>query len=90
MDNIAALCECMDLVITVDTSLAHLSAALGQRTWVLLPFVPDWRWLLDRNDSPWYPTLKIYRQRVVGDWNNVLTRVAEATRELLIHSADER
>jgi hypothetical protein len=74
--NTAALCECMDIVISVDTSLAHLSGALGQRTWVLLPFNPDWRWLLDRNDSPWYPTVKLYRQKAAGDWNEVFARVA--------------
>jgi Tfp pilus assembly protein PilF len=72
----AALCECMDLVISVDTSLAHCSGALGRPTWVLLPFLPDWRWLLDRSDSPWYPTMKLYRQKSPGDWNEVLARVA--------------
>jgi tetratricopeptide (TPR) repeat protein len=72
----AALCECMDLVISVDTSLAHCSGALGRRTWVLLPFLPDWRWLLDRDDSPWYPTMRLYRQKSPGDWNEVLARVA--------------
>jgi tetratricopeptide (TPR) repeat protein len=75
-DNTAALCECMDVVISVDTSIAHLSGALGLRTWVLLPFNPDWRWLLDRDDSPWYRTAKLYRQKAVGDWNEVLARVA--------------
>ncbi|MFI4891413.1 MAG: tetratricopeptide repeat protein [Steroidobacterales bacterium] len=75
-DNTAALCLCMDLVITVDTSMAHLSGALGQRTWVLLPVNPDWRWLQDRGDSPWYPTMKLYRQRTAGDWNDVFARVA--------------
>jgi hypothetical protein len=74
--NTAALCECMDVVISVDTSLAHLSGALGRRTWVLLPFNPDWRWLRDRDDSPWYPTAKLYRQKAVGDWNEVFARVA--------------
>jgi hypothetical protein len=74
--NTAALCECMDVVISVDTSLAHLSGALGQRTWVLLPFNPDWRWLLGRDDSPWYPTARLYRQETVGDWNAVFARVA--------------
>lgn len=72
----AALCECMDLVITVDTSVAHLSGALGQRTWVLLSFIPDWRWLLDRADSPWYPGMKLYRQKTAGDWSDVIARVA--------------
>jgi hypothetical protein len=72
----AGLCECLDLVISVDTSVAHLSGSLGLRTWVLLPFIPDWRWMLDRDDSPWYPTMKLYRQRAVGDWNEVFGRVA--------------
>jgi tetratricopeptide (TPR) repeat protein len=72
----AALCECLDLVISVDTSVAHLSAALGRKTWILLPFNPDCRWLLDRNDSPWYRSATLYRQARGGDWRGVLTRVA--------------
>jgi ADP-heptose:LPS heptosyltransferase len=56
--NTAALCECMDVVITVDTSIAHLSGALGRPTWVLLPFNPDWRWMRDRDDSPWCRSAK--------------------------------
>jgi lipoprotein NlpI len=72
----AALCECMDLVISVDTSLAHLSAALARPTWILLPFSPDCRWLLNRDDSPWYPSVKLYRQPSIGDWRGVLGRVA--------------
>jgi len=72
----AALCECMDVVITVDTSVAHLSAALGQRTWILLPFSPDWRWMREREDSPWYPSAKLYRQKVAGEWGEVFARVA--------------
>jgi ADP-heptose:LPS heptosyltransferase len=71
----AALCECMDVVISVDTSVAHLSGALGKRTWILLPFTPDWRWLMDRVDSPWYPTAKLYRQHRRGDWNGVLEQL---------------
>ena len=73
----AALCDLMDVVISVDTSVAHLAAALGKPTWVLLPFSPDWRWLLDRKDSPWYPSAKLYRQERIGDWNGVLSRVRE-------------
>jgi hypothetical protein len=72
----AALCECLDLVISVDTSVAHLSAALGQKTWILLPFNADCRWLLDRSDSPWYRSATLYRQERSGDWGGVLTRVA--------------
>jgi tetratricopeptide (TPR) repeat protein len=71
----AALLSCLDLVITVDTSVAHLAGALGRPTWVLLPFVPDFRWLLGREDSPWYPTLRLFRQRERGDWNPVIERV---------------
>ncbi len=78
--NIAALCECMDVVISVDASIAHLSGALGVKTWVLLPFVADWRWMRDRDDCPWYPTMKLYRQGVAGDWNEVLGRVADELR----------
>jgi tetratricopeptide (TPR) repeat protein len=72
----AALCECLDLVISVDTSIAHLSAALGRKTWILLPYNPDCRWLLDRDDSPWYPSARLYRQARSGDWDGLLTRVA--------------
>ena len=71
----AALINNLDLVISVDTSVAHLSGALGRKTLVLLPAVPDWRWLLDREDSPWYPSMKLYRQNSFGDWNGVLDRV---------------
>lgn len=71
----AAVCESLDLVISVDTSVAHLSAALGRPTWVLLPYLPDWRWLLKRDDSPWYPSAKLYRQQSAGDWSHALTRV---------------
>ncbi len=72
----AAVCECLDLVISVDTSIAHLSAALGKRTWILLPRMStDWRWLLERDDSPWYPSVKLYRQSTAGDWGGVLARV---------------
>ena len=68
----AALCECMDIVISVDTSVAHVSGSIGKETWLLLPFSPDWRWMLDRDDSPWYPSVKLYRQPKVGDWNSAL------------------
>ena len=77
----AALLTCLDLVITVDTSVAHLAGALGRPTWVLLPFVPDYRWLLGREDSPWYPTLQLFRQSERGDWGPVLDRVRHALAE---------
>ncbi len=74
----AALTTLMDLVISVDTSVAHLAGALGRPVWLLLPYDPDWRWLLGRQDSPWYPTARLFRQPVRGDWESVLARVGEA------------
>ena len=74
----AALVETMDLVISVDTSVAHLAAAMGKPTWVLLPYSPDWRWLLDRDDSPWYPTARLFRQQRFGGWSGVLKAVTGA------------
>jgi ADP-heptose:LPS heptosyltransferase len=72
----AALCECMDAVISVDSSVAHLSGALGKSTWILLPYSANWRWLLDREDSPWYSSVRLYRQESPGDWSGVLRRIA--------------
>ena len=74
----AALMIHLDLVISVDTSVAHLAGALGLPTWVLLPFAPDWRWMLERNDSPWYPGMKLFRQQRRGEWLPVLEKVREA------------
>jgi len=71
----AALIENLDLVISTCTSIPHLSAALGKETWVLLSHVPDWRWLLDRSDSPWYPSVKLFRQPAIGDWDSVFDNV---------------
>ncbi|MCC6207803.1 MAG: hypothetical protein IT488_06595, partial [Gammaproteobacteria bacterium] len=79
-DDTAALIECLDLVISVDTSVAHLAGALGKPTWILLPFNPDWRWLLDREDSPWYPATRLYRQPRPGDWESVIARIAAELR----------
>jgi tetratricopeptide (TPR) repeat protein len=74
----AALVSCLDLVISVDTSVAHLAGALGRPTWIMLPYSPDFRWLLDRDDSPWYPTARLFRQTATRDWNEVIDRVRSA------------
>ena len=74
----AAIIENLDLVISVDTMVAHLAGALAKPVWVLLSYAPDWRWLLDREDSPWYPTLRLFRQPRLGDWNTVIECVARA------------
>ena len=76
----AAMIATLDLVITVDTSIAHLAGALGKPVWVLLPFSADWRWLRYRDDSPWYPTARLYRQAAPGDWAGVVRQVEEALR----------
>jgi Tfp pilus assembly protein PilF len=78
----AAVVAELDLVITVDTALAHLAGALGRKVWILLPFAPDWRWLLGRADSPWYPTARLFRQPAIGDWASVVTALAAALRRL--------
>jgi len=71
----AAVCQLMDIVISVDTSVAHLAAGLGKPVWLLLPYSPDWRWLLERNDSPWYPSVALYRQMSTGDWVSVFENI---------------
>jgi len=83
----AALCDLVDLVISVDTSVAHLSGAMGRPTWVLLTYVPDWRWLLEGEDCPWYRTAKLIRQSSDGDWDGVLAKVRQ---DLLQRSAGTR
>ncbi len=74
----AAIMMNLDLVITSDTAIAHLAGALGVPVWILLPFSPDWRWLLDRNDSPWYPTMRLFRQKSLGDWRGVFEAIRAA------------
>ncbi len=71
----AALVSCLDLVISVDTSVVHLAGALGRPSWVLLPYRPDWRWMLGRDDSPWYPTVRLFRQSETREYGSVLDRV---------------
>lgn len=71
----------MDLVITVDTATAHLAGGMGKKVWTLLPFAPDWRWLVGRDDTPWYPTMQLFRQDKISDWAAVVRRVAEALQE---------
>jgi tetratricopeptide (TPR) repeat protein len=80
----AALLPALDLVITVDTGVAHLAGALGVPAWVALPRGPDFRWLLDRADSPWYPSLRLFRQEKAGDWEPVFDRIAASLQEFLV------
>ena len=85
----ASLCKALDLVITVDTSVAHLAGTLGVLTWILLPMVPDWRWGLSGDSSPWYPTVKLFRQSKAKDWNEVFDSIGiELRRKFAICEAD--
>jgi len=79
----AAIIENLDLIITIDTAVAHLAGALGKPVWTLLRFSPDWRWLLNREDSPWYPTMRLFRQPAPGDWESVITKVKDELLRLL-------
>jgi hypothetical protein len=79
----AALMAHLDLVISVDTAAAHLAGALARPVWIMLPFVPDWRWMLERTGSPWYPTARLFRQRRPGDWDAVVSELASGLREFL-------
>jgi hypothetical protein len=80
----AAVMVRLDLVITSDTSIAHLAGALGCPAWVALRRVPDWRWMLDRTDSPWYPTMRLFRQTHAGDWPPVFAAMAQALQSLAV------
>ncbi len=82
----AAIVSLLDLVISVDTSVAHLAGALGKPVWILLQYAADWRWLLDRHDSPWYPSARLFRQPKLGDWESVIPRVHDALRTIVPES----
>jgi hypothetical protein len=79
----AAVMKNLDLVIAPDTAVVHLAGALGVKVWTALPVVPDWRWMLDREDSPWYPTVRLFRQSRAGDWGGVIKRIAAALSQLV-------
>jgi tetratricopeptide (TPR) repeat protein len=80
----AALVSCLDIVISVDTAVAHLSGALGQKTWTLIPFIPEWRWMRDTDQSPWYPSMTLIRQKTFNGWPEVISRAAEKLEALSV------
>ena len=86
----AAVVANLDLVVTCDTGFCHFAGALGARTWTALPYSACWRWLLDRDDSPWYPTMRLFRQVSPGDWDEVFARIAEALRAVMVEPDRER
>jgi hypothetical protein len=74
----AAVVQCLDLVISVDTSVAHLAGAMGKPVWLMLPYLPDWRWQLHRQDTPWYPDMRLFRQAEPGHWDSVFASLLQA------------
>ncbi|NWF97982.1 MAG: tetratricopeptide repeat protein [Nitrospirae bacterium] len=82
----AAIIQNLDLIISVDTAVAHLAGAMGKPVWTMLPFVPDWRWMLDREDSPWYPTMRLFRQQSIDNWNSVIIRIKKELEAILFKS----
>jgi ADP-heptose:LPS heptosyltransferase len=81
LDSAAAM-QSLDLVITLDSALAHLAGALGRPVWVALKHVPDWRWFLERDDSPWYPGMRLFRQPRDGDWSSVFAQMEARLRDV--------
>ena len=81
--DVAAMIENLDLVISVDTSIAHLAGALGKKVWTVLPYIPDWRWFLNRDDTFWYPTMKLFRQPKFGDWVSVFEEVKKELEKII-------
>ncbi len=81
MADVAAALVNLDLLVTVDSAIAHVAGALGVPVWMALPLVPDWRWLLERTDSPWYPTMSLFRQHQKHVWDDVFERIAVALSE---------
>ena len=86
----AAVIAALDLIITVDTAVAHLAGSLGKRVWVLLPYTSDWRWMLDREDSPWYPSMRLFRQKQPGGWDEVVARVVSELSSEPAQNADDQ
>ena len=83
-EDTVAVIAALDLVVTVDTSVAHIAGAMGKPCWVLLPFTCDWRWLRDRADSPWYPSLRLFRQREPSRWDEPLAALAAELNRLSV------
>ena len=75
-DDTMAILDNLDLLVTVDTSVAHLAGAMGRPAWIMLPRAPDWRWLLDRSDTPWYPSARLFRQETARRWDDVAQAIA--------------
>jgi hypothetical protein len=87
--ELAAMMSCLDLIVTVDTMAAHLAGSLARPVWNMLCYAPDWRWMKSREDSPWYPSMRLFRQSAAGDWRAVVERIARALTELAAQCSGE-
>jgi hypothetical protein len=85
----SAVMTLLDLIITSDTAIAHLAGALAKPVWVVLALAPEWRWLIGRDDSPWYPTMRLFRQTRFGNWDEVFQRIANELRRLLTNKTNK-
>ena len=91
MDDFAAQVSTLDLVISIDNTTVHMAGALGKKVWTLLPYVPDWRWMLKREDTPWYSSMKLFRQTRMNDWSDVFQQVSlELNQYILDYCAIEQ
>jgi len=89
LDDFAAQVAALDLVISIDNTTVHMAGALGEKVWTLLPYIPDWRWMLEREDTPWYPSMRLFRQSETGDWSRVFAQVRSALEQYIEHSTAE-
>ncbi|HHZ92226.1 TPA: tetratricopeptide repeat protein [Candidatus Poribacteria bacterium] len=89
LDDFAAQVSALDLVISIDNMTVHMAGALGKKVWTLLPYIPDWRWMLDREDTPWYPSMRLFRQSETGDWSRVFAQVRSELEQYMEHSTAE-
>ena len=89
LDDFAAQVAALDLVISIDNTTVHMAGALGEKVWTLLPYIPDWRWMLEREDTPWYPSMRLFRQSETEDWSRVFAQVRSALEQYMEHSTAE-
>ena len=90
LDDFAAQISALDLIISMSNTTVHMAGALGKQVWTLLPYIPDWRWMLDREDTPWYPSMRLFRQNETGDWSGVFSQVRSELEQYMVDNAVER
>ncbi|HIC01006.1 TPA: hypothetical protein EYO63_15065 [Candidatus Poribacteria bacterium] len=84
LDDFAAQVSALDLVISTSNTTVHMAGALGKQVWTLLPYIPDWRWMLEREDTPWYPSMRLFRQNEIGDWSGVFDQVRSELEQYMV------